>query len=111
MIGKAAPRHIRILVDALAIITALALIVAGYALYERFTQTNERRIQQAELNERLRERDAEMERRFREADERQLEAIRTILCLARERADSASADAFYDEALRSVRARPCNSKE
>lgn len=43
MIGSAAPRRVRIAVDVLAAISAIALIISGAALIDRFGQTNQAR--------------------------------------------------------------------
>lgn len=43
MIGDAAPKRVRIAVDLLAILTFLAIISAGFALYFRFSETNRNR--------------------------------------------------------------------
>lgn len=43
MIGDTAPKRWRLAVDALAVLTAFALLLSGWALYSRFTETNHAR--------------------------------------------------------------------
>ncbi len=104
MLGSSAPLKLRVLVDVFAAITFFALTAAGWALWDRFQTSDFRRENQMELNQ-----------RFKDADQRQVATLRTLLCFARgealRRADSLSeaerAQLFYDEALRRIRAKPC----
>lgn len=49
MIGDTAPKRWRIAVDLLAVLTAVALLVSGWALYTRFNQTNVLRARNAQI--------------------------------------------------------------
>lgn len=101
MIGSSAPLRVRLLVDFLAIIAAAALLVSGWALAERFQEGNA------------------TEKILQRADQRQVEAIRTVLCLARRQTatsrqrtpdEKRQAFAFYDQALREIHAKPCDKE-
>lgn len=120
MLGKAAPLQIRIIVDVLAAITALSLGLAGWGLYDRFNDTDERRAVQTAINARMLERDKEVELRFAAADRRQREVIRAVLCLAqatvladedRTEQDKRESVVFYSRALESIDMRPCGARE
>lgn len=47
MIGDTAPKRWRFAVDALAFLTAVSLLLAGWAAYTRFSDTNHTRIREA----------------------------------------------------------------
>lgn len=49
MIGDTAPKRWRIAVDLLAVLTAVSLLVSGWALYTRFNQTNALRTRNAQI--------------------------------------------------------------
>ena len=52
MLGPSASRRTRIAVDILALVSAVAIILAGWALFDRFQQTNERRRDLAAIDHR-----------------------------------------------------------
>lgn len=49
MIGDTAPKRWRIAVDLLAVITAAAIIMSGWALYDRFSATKAARARNAQI--------------------------------------------------------------
>lgn len=49
MLGPAAPKRVRVAVNALAILTALALFTSGWALFSRFQETDRLREESAHV--------------------------------------------------------------
>lgn len=49
MVGDTAPKRWRIAVDALAVLTAVAIILSGWALYTRFNDSNAARKRNAQI--------------------------------------------------------------
>jgi hypothetical protein len=49
MIGDTAPKRWRIAVDLLAVLTAVSLLVSGWAIYARFSETNATRKRNAAI--------------------------------------------------------------
>lgn len=49
MVGDTTPRRYRIVIDTLAVLTATALLLSGWALYSRFGETNSRRAENARV--------------------------------------------------------------
>jgi len=99
-------RRYQALMIVFAVIISMALTGGGFALYDRFEETNYRRAAQQEVN-----------RQLQEADRRQIGAMRTVLCLARAEVlmrDDFTADErkraidFYDRALVKIHALPCD---
>lgn len=97
---------------ACAVVFFAGVTAASFALYDRFTQTNARRAEQARINARL---DATTKRNAA-ANRRQDEALRQILCLGRStvlasdqatREQKQTATDFYDQALKLIKVPPC----
>jgi hypothetical protein len=92
LVGDTAPKRFRLAVDALAVVSAVALILSGYLFYTRINES-------------------------RDAQHNTVQAIRTVLCFAQlqvERdstvtaAQRARAVHFYTQALERIDALPCH---
>jgi len=97
------------------VIFFIGIGAAAYALMERFNQTNERRVQQRQINERL----AALAAQSRADNRKQDKALERLLCFARTQTDTADIPVeqkvraldFYDNAFKLLEIdQPCQDE-